>query len=382
MGIFNRKTPAAKTAVSVPQSGRGGSVLQSLTHYAPLATPQTRLYYTLREAVPLIDAALYKLVRLTGGFSVKSRDPVAQALLDEFIRSVPVGGNQAGLDAFVSSFLEQLLTCGTAVGEMVPDSAGGIAALYNAPLENIELARAENGLDIDVLVRDGVQTKQAARPELLLLCALNPDPGSMQGNSLLKGLPFVSSVLLKIFESIGTNWERVGNVRFAVTYKPQNDALDRAYAKDRAMQVAKEWSEAMQSGGAVKDFVAVGDVQIKVIGADNPIPDSDIPVRQMLEQIVAKTGLPPFMLGLSWSSTERMSSQQADTLTSELEAFRRVLTPVILKICGSFLRLAGYDGGAEVVWDDITLQDRTELSKAALYEAQAKALLAKIDEKG
>ena len=33
--------------------------------------------------------------------------------------------------------------------------------------------------------------------------------------------------------------------------------------------------------------------------------------RQMLEQLVAKTGLPPFLLGLSWSSTERMSAQQA-----------------------------------------------------------------------
>ncbi len=45
--------------------------------------------------------------------------------------------------------------------------------------------------------------------------------------------------------------------------------------------------------GSVKDFVAVGDVDIKVIGADNQIPDSEIPVREMLEQIVAKLGIPP-----------------------------------------------------------------------------------------
>lgn len=57
--------------------------------------------------------------------------------------------------------------------------------------------------------------------------------------------------------------------------------------------------------------------------------DSDIPVRQLLEQIVAKLGLPPFLLGLSWSSTERMSSQQADILTSELEAYRRLLNPML-----------------------------------------------------
>ena len=49
----------------------------------------------------------------------------------------------------------------------------------------------------------------------------------------------------------------------------------------------------------VKDFVAVGDVSIEVIGADNKILNSEIPVRQLLEQIVAKTGLPPFMLDLA-----------------------------------------------------------------------------------
>ena len=33
-----------------------------------------------------------------------------------------------------------------------------------------------------------------------------------------------------------------------------------------------------------------------------------------LEQLVTKTGLPPFLLGLNWSTTERMSTQQADIL--------------------------------------------------------------------
>ena len=40
-------------------------------------------------------------------------------------------------------------------------------------------------------------------------------------------------------------------------------------------------------------FVAVGAVDIKVIGADNQLPDSELPVREMLEQIVAKLGIPP-----------------------------------------------------------------------------------------
>ncbi len=322
----------------------------------------------------MIDAAIFKIVRLTGGFTVECRDAKAQAALDLFLQNVPVGGNQQGIDAFIATYFEQLLTCGTAVGEIVTDGQGRIAALYNAPLKDIELRRAENGLGIELCVRSGVEAVPVKYPELVMLSVLNPEPGQLTGNSMLKGLPFVSSVLMKIFGAIGTNWERVGNVRFAVTYKPQNDAMDRAYAKDRALQVAKEWGETMRTGGCVKDFVAVGDVQIKVIGADNQVLDSEVPVRQMLEQIVAKTGLPPFMLGLSWSATERMSSQQADTLTSELEAYRRILTPVILQICGIFLRLGGFSAGVRVLWDDITLQDQVELSRARLYDAQAKKL--------
>lgn len=333
-----------------------------------------KLYYALREAVPVIDAAIFKLVRLTDGFTVECDGAAAQAAVDEFVQSVPVGGNRQGLSAFVSSYFEQLLTCGTALGEIVTDTDGVPRALFNAPLENIELKRNENGFDIDIFTRNGAELQKVTRPEMCLLSVLNPEPGALTGNSMLKGLPFVSSILLKIFDSIGTNWERVGNLRFAVTYNPKNDAMDRAYAKDRALQVAKEWGEAMQSGSEVRDFVAVGDVQIKVIGADNQILDSEVPVRQMLEQIVAKTGLPPFMLGLSWSSTERMSSQQADVLTSELEAYRRILTPVIRKICNAYLRSQGYSCNAKIVWNDITLQDEVELSRAELYRAQAEKI--------
>lgn len=372
MEIFkNRTAPRISAPVTRPAEQRPFGMLDG---YVPLGAPQLRLYYALREAVPVIDAAIFKLVRLTGGFTVDCADPGAAEALRAFLAQVPVGGNRQGVAAFLSTYFEQLLTCGTALGEIVTDTAGAPRALFNTPLQDIELRRAANGFDVDLFVRRAGGLRRVPRQDLCLLSVLDPDPGALTGNSLLKGLPFVSGILLKIFESIGANWERVGNLRFAVTYNPRSDAVDRAYAKDRAMQVAKEWGEAMQSGGAVKDFVAVGDVQIKVIGADNQILDSEVPVRQMLEQIVAKTGLPPFMLGLSWSSTERMSAQQADALTSELEAYRRILTPVIDRICRVYLRHLGCTCAPEIRWDDITLQDEVEQSRALLYRAQAAAM--------
>ena len=107
----------------------------------------------------------------------------------------------------------------------------------------------------------------------------------------------------------------------------------------------------------------------------------EVPVRQILEQLVAKTGLPPFLLGLSWSSTERMSSQQADMLTSEITALRRTLTPMVERVCRLWLRLHGYGCRFAVEWDDINLQDLVEEAKAELYREQARRLRLENDER-
>ena len=178
---------------------------------------------------------------------------------------------------------------------------------------------------------------------------------------------------MKIYRCIGQNYERAGNVRYAVTYKPSGDISEKAFTKERAMQIAKEWSDGMNAAknGEIRDFVAVGDVDIKVIGADNQLFDTEVPVRQILEQLIAKLSVPPFLLGLSWSTTERMSAQQADILTSELEYYRRLLTPVIRKIAVTFLTLQGADCDVDIIWDNINLQDETELADARLKNAQA-----------
>ena len=112
-------------------------------------------------------------------------------------------------------------------------------------------------------------------------------------------------------------------------------------------------------------------MQIKVIGGEAPILDSQVPVRQILEQLVAKTGLPPFLLGLNWSTTERMSTQQVDILTAELWALRRTVEPVVRKICRMYLASEGLDDRFEIQWADISLQDMTQEAQADLYRAQA-----------
>lgn len=374
----HKKQTDSTSALAVPQTGKSTHPFFALGSYAPENRCDAALYKALREAVPVIDAAIMKTVRLLGSFEVKCDDKTAQKSLAEFLQRVNVGGTRQGIEAFMATYFEQLLTYGTAVGEMIV-GAGGITHLYNSDLSDVSLSFGETPLQVIVSSRcsDG-SFAPVKYPSLILLSAHNPEPGKLYGTSVLQGLPFVSDILLKIYNTVGINWERLGNVRFAVTYKPQNDAVDKAYAKERAMQVAREWSRTMQDGATVRDFVAVGDVSIKAIGADNQILDSDVPVRQLLEQIVAKLGIPPFLLGLSWSTTERMSYQQADILTSEIDFYRREITPVIRQICQMYLRLKGFDTAFTVEWDDVTLQDIGEIAKSDYYQAQAQQILSQI----
>ncbi len=347
---------------------------RTMLSFTPLGTPELRLYRAMREAIPVLDAAIVKLVRLTGGFQVCCQDPRAEALLREFLARVPCGRGQIGINSFLDAYLDSLLTYGRAVGEMVL-AGDRLRAVCWGDVTQIHVKEGDGPLDITLCAADSAgQITPLPRQELLLFTTLNPEPENPYGVSILRSMPFLADVLLKIYATVGSNWERAGNIRYSVVYKPGADTLDQMAAGERAAQMAEQWSKAMQetADGSVRDFVAVGDVQIRAIGADAPMLDSEVPVRQILEQLVARTGLPPFLLGLSWTSTERMSSQQADMLTSELWALRRTLTPTLERICRTWLALEGFGGRAEIVWDDISLQDMLDEAKAAYFRARSK----------
>ena len=377
MGFFRKKKEAGVAAT--PQIKRGDAhPFAMLGSYVPLRQGEARLYRAIREAVPLVDACIYKIIRLCGGVTAECSHPGASRELKQFLEQVDVGRGQRGINAFLDQYLDSMLVFGQAVGEIVPTADNReIAALLCGRAEDIQIREGEGPLDFALCAADQFgQVEPLPRQELLLFTPFNPEAYAPYGVSLLRSMPFLTELLSKIYYAIGVNWERMGNVRFAVVYRPGSGEWERGMAQERSRQLASEWSRAMEStrSGSVRDFVAVGDVDIKVIGADNQILDSTVPIRQILEQLVSKTGIPPFMLGLSWSSTERMSAQQADILTSELTAIRRTLTPVVERICELWLRLEGYGCGFQVVWDDINLQDAVEEARAELYREQARKL--------
>ena len=368
---WKKKEPGAVAAVCQLRSG-AVHPFGALRGYTPLGGGEEMVYRQIREAIPVLDAAIGKLVRLSGGFSVECPNQESQRRLEEFLHNVPCGRGQFGINSFLSGYVDSLLTYGRAVGEMVVGN-GKLQAVCWGDVNDLDVCQGDSPLD---MVLWGPDERGMMRPlpyqQLLLFTTWNPEPGHPYGVSIFRGMPFLAEILMKIYQTLGTNWERAGNIRYSVICKGGDD-LDPAVAQERGRQVAMEWGRAMEEAknGTVRDFVAVGDVEIKVIGGEAPILDSQVPVRQILEQLVAKTGLPPFLLGLNWSTTERMSGQQADILTSELWALRRTVEPAVAKICRTYLALEGLDDRVTIHWDDISLQDITEEAKAELYKAQA-----------
>ena len=95
-----------------------------LDGYVPLSQGEMELYRSIREAVPIVDAALRKLVRLAGGVKVSCRESAAQEGLDWFLQHVNTGRGQRGIQSFLDGYLDSMLTFGRAVGEIVPDRRG------------------------------------------------------------------------------------------------------------------------------------------------------------------------------------------------------------------------------------------------------------------
>ena len=219
MNFFKNKKTSSASVQTAPVAIKNDYPFKVLEKSTAYSNSELKLYKVLKEAVPIIDAAISKILRLTGEFKIVCETEYVQEKINRFISDVQVNACSKGVNNFVLSHLNQLLTYGTAVGEIVLDDFGeNISALYSASLSDVELKTDSNPLDLKIYRKksDG-ETELIKYPDLILISTLNPEPGCIYGDSIMKGLPFVSNILLKIYNSIGINWERLGNIRFVVT---------------------------------------------------------------------------------------------------------------------------------------------------------------------
>lgn len=379
LGFFDlfRKKESNTETYTTQTRNTNSHPFSDIDKYIPLKKAEYELYKAMREAVPILDTAINRIVRLVGTFDVQCDSDKEEKEIRDFLDNVKVNSNQTGIDKFIESYLDQLIECGNSSGEIVLNNAkNDIYALKNVDVRTIILKETDNPLENLICQVQPGKMEPIVLPyqDLILFTPLDPEGDSPYGVSLYRSMPFMTGILLKIFNSMSNNWERFGNVRYSVTYKPTNDTMDGKKVKERMKIIEDAFNQAMQKNGdgKVSDFIGVGDIEIKVIGADNQILDSEVPVKQVLEQLVSKTGLPPFLLGLSWSTTERMSQQQADFLTSELDNYQDEVTPMIKYIIDMWQAVTGRKIPYEVVWEQINLQDKVEEARAEIFRQQAR----------
>ena len=340
-----------------------------------ISSPDITVYDNMIQSIPIISAGVHKIIRLIGEFEVICDSPNQQNQINQFINTVKVGGSSTGIRQFILTYLYDMLVYGNAVGEIIPTD-NGVEYLYNVPLQDFSMSNDQNLFIPNFFKINNHTLTPIQYPEYILFTPLNPKSGQLLGNSILKDCTSIAESLAQVFRAIGKSFQRLGDLRYAVTYHP-NQNVDSLEAKDIATDMSNQWSNVMNSNSStsIKDFIAVGDVDIKVIGADNNFIDTATPVRQLNEQIIARLGLPPFILGLNWSTSERMSKQQADILISEINNYRRLISPVIQKICETHLILCGQFNNVKISWNNINLQDEVELARAKLISAQADKIL-------
>ena len=217
---MKRKKKDGGTMAAVCQLRSGNAhPFGSLRGFVPLGGGEERVYREMREAIPVLDAAVGKMVRLCGGFTVRCRSAEAQQRLERFLREVPCGRGQVGMDSFLSGYLDSLLTYGRAIGEMVV-AGGKLRAVCWGDVTALEMEEGDNPLETVIW---GMDDRGLMRPlpyqQLLLFTTMHPEPEHPYGVSMFRGMPFLADILLKIYNTIGSNWERAGNIRYSVICK-------------------------------------------------------------------------------------------------------------------------------------------------------------------
>ena len=91
---FGRRKSGTPEVRAVQLRGWEQHPFAGLRSFTPQRSGELRLYQAVREAVPVVDAAVCKLIRLSGGVQVYCGDGAVETRLRHFLESVPVGRGQ------------------------------------------------------------------------------------------------------------------------------------------------------------------------------------------------------------------------------------------------------------------------------------------------
>lgn len=374
------------------------------------------LYEALRRALPPLDGSIDRYVTLDGIVGCEGDNDRLVAEIEDFIRTVPVNDAQFGLQAFYTGQGNELYEQGYTVGEYVLGRDGRtIEGMRVADSKGVRFYRTETGLqvwyqppgtqppgrgdgtdDVERIIRGNTVAGgfSAARltgsgykqldPRTLIYGVYQPEADNPYGTSLLRSIEFVSQILLSIQNATDRVWQRFGEPPFNITYTTKNRKVTASQLEERKRVLASNLAAAMEGkrkGNSV-DFVnAIGaddTIDIEILGATEQVLQIEMPARHMLEQILSKLGLPSWMLGFSWNTSDRSGDAQVEMILQGAKTRWVQREPALRRFVETFLRLRGKTwkpGDWKLVQCLPNLRDELKAAQAGFLRAQTVHML-------
>lgn len=373
--------PTPPVALSRPR-GRPSWALSGIN---PFFSPLNRvplqanygLYHTLRETIPLLDAAIAKTVEFVGCPTIEA-EPETKQEIEDWLNALHVNRIQTGFKNWLGTWIGNALEFGRAHTEIILTAdQKDVYALMELHPATISLRPATDRYSLDIVQNQALVAGPVRMNPLLMLSAIHSIQGDdPNGTSLFWGLPFVAGIITKMTDSLGKTWERFGTPRYHVSWEPPEEGYsdpDGAQSRSIISDLMTSFQQSLQSGvdGDVSDFFSAGKVTVSVIGAEGEALDFETPMRTLTEQVVSKTGIPPFVFGLQWATTERMSAVQAALLTEMVENLRAEIHGEINYLVNFRQTISGGDTEFNLCWPHPTLLDDMDTARAALFQSQA-----------
>lgn len=375
-------------------------------------------YEILREGIPIIDSAIRRLISLNGTIKIIGDNGALVRELEDFCLNVPVNDMQTGIHAFLENMSNETFEQGFAVAEFIatPDLKD-IAGLRVADAKQIVFRKnANGGVDIWYRYPGNLPTRTYGRPESIveqiltatynqsvwinglweekltpdnkLYFSINNENSDPYGVSIMRSMEFVSKILMTIQNSLANVWERFGDPIYHVNYKTTKRDIGGTDVEARRQKLQADFQAAINSkrSGKSADLVtainADADITIEIIGHDNQILEVGVPSRHVLEQIVSKTNLPAWMLGLYWSTTERMATLEVESALQDAKIRQLAMLPEFIRLFSTVLKLRGRKwktittdvdkpGDWGMIFETPNLRDLVSQAQARFLNAQA-----------
>jgi len=376
-------------------------------------------YEVLREGIPIIDAAIRRLISLNGTIKIIGDNMPLVKELEDFCLYVPVNDMQKGIHAFLENSSNETFEQGFSISEFIATKdRKDIASLRVADSKNIIFRRnaeskAEPWYRYGVLTTSSYTLPGSVIEQIInasygqtvsyggveetklnldnkLYFSINNENSNPYGVSIMRSLEFVAQILVTIQNSIKFSAERFGSPMYHVHRKGKFPGNADPVAEQKKLQTDFNTIISSKLKGQTADLVTVGgtdsEVAVKVIGGEGQILTFDIQLRHLLEQIVSKTNLPAWLLGVYWSTTERMATLEIEAALADAKIRQFAMLPEFIRLFSTFLKLRGR------TWNSVTTSlDRagdwgiifeTPNLRDILAIAQAKFLTAQADQMG